>query len=188
VILPKGCQFTPQAKGLGGWTLKPRSRLRYSYGLGSGRPEIAFDQGPQLRGHFGRFAEPQRKAAHRLMQPKDSGSIGLFDPGGRGNNVDTFFIQIVPLLIWYVIGAIPAFLVVRRTGMSGWWGLLLLIPIFGFVIVLWVVAFARWPRARSRRPYKCVEREQQECDRWLENVSFFGFFFLGKSPRSARRV
>jgi hypothetical protein len=30
VILPKGCQFTPQAEGLGGWYLKPRSRLRYS--------------------------------------------------------------------------------------------------------------------------------------------------------------
>jgi hypothetical protein len=67
VILPKGCQFTPQAKGLGGWTLKPRSRLRYSCGLGSGRPEIAFDQGPQLRGHFGRFAEPRRAALKEIL-------------------------------------------------------------------------------------------------------------------------
>src|SRR5580658_2276236 len=68
VILPKGCQFTPQAKGLGGWDLKPRSRLRYSGRLGGGRPEIGLGEGPQFRGHFGFFAEPQLKTAHRLMQ------------------------------------------------------------------------------------------------------------------------
>src|SRR6202051_1502896 len=68
VILPKGCQFTPQAKGLGGWTLKPRSRLRYSCGLGGGRPEGGLGQGPEFRGHFGFSAEPQLKTAHRLMQ------------------------------------------------------------------------------------------------------------------------
>src|ERR1700682_6417 len=68
VILPKGCNFTPQAKGLGGWTLKPRSWLRYSGRLGGGRPEISLGQGAEFRGHFGRFAKPQRKAAHRLMQ------------------------------------------------------------------------------------------------------------------------
>src|SRR5580692_12657417 len=53
VILPKGCQFTPQAKGLGGWTLKPRSRLRYSCGLGGGRAEIGLGQGAEFRRHFG---------------------------------------------------------------------------------------------------------------------------------------
>src|SRR6202035_5702465 len=68
VILPKGCQFAPQAQRLGGWYLKPRSRLRYSCGLGGGRPEIGLGQGPQFRGHFGLSAEPQLKTAHRLMQ------------------------------------------------------------------------------------------------------------------------
>src|SRR5580704_13303342 len=68
VILPKGCQFTPQAQRLGGWYLKPRSRLRYSCGLGGGRPEIGLGQGPQFRGHFGLSAEPQLKTAHRLVQ------------------------------------------------------------------------------------------------------------------------
>src|SRR5580704_8750842 len=68
VILPKGCQFTPQAEGLGGWTLKPRRRLRYSCALGGGRPEIGLGQGAEFRGHFGFFAEPQLKTAYRLMQ------------------------------------------------------------------------------------------------------------------------
>src|SRR5580704_1683972 len=68
VILPKGCQFTPQAKSFGGWHLKPRSRLRYSCRLGGGRPEIGFGQGAEFRGHFGLSAKPQLKTAHRLMQ------------------------------------------------------------------------------------------------------------------------
>src|ERR1700692_2356191 len=69
VILPKGCQFTPQAKGPGGWTLKPRRPLRYSGRLGGGRPEIGLGQGAEFRGHFGLSAEPQLKTAHRLMPP-----------------------------------------------------------------------------------------------------------------------
>src|SRR5579864_4094093 len=52
----------------GGWVLKHRSRLRYSSRRGGGRPEVGFGQSPQFRGHFGLFAEPQLKAAHRLMQ------------------------------------------------------------------------------------------------------------------------
>src|SRR5580700_8175500 len=68
VILPKGCQFTPQAKGPGGWYLKPRSRLRYSGRLGGGSLKIGLGQGAEFRGDFGLSAEPQLKTAHRLMQ------------------------------------------------------------------------------------------------------------------------
>src|SRR5580693_5752773 len=68
VILPKGCQFTPQAKGPGGWYLKPRSRLRYSGRLGGGSLKIGPGQGAEFRGDFGLSAEPQLKTAHRLMQ------------------------------------------------------------------------------------------------------------------------
>src|ERR1700676_4545045 len=68
VILPKGCQFTPQAKGLGGWVLKPRSGLRYSCALAGGSLKIGLGPGPQFRSHVGFSAEPQLKTAHRLMQ------------------------------------------------------------------------------------------------------------------------
>jgi hypothetical protein len=54
-------------------------------------------------------------------------------------------VQFVPLLFWYVVTVIPVFLLIRRAGMSGWWGLFLIAPIVGFLIVLWVMAFARWP-------------------------------------------
>jgi hypothetical protein len=59
------------------------------------------------------------------------------------------FLEWVPFLSWYVIGGIPTFIIIRRAGMSGWWGLFLVIPIVGFVIVLWILAFVRWPRLQA---------------------------------------
>ena len=74
------------------------------------------------------------------------------------------FLQWVPLLSWYVIGGIPAFIVIRRAGMSGWWGLFLVIPIVGFVIVLWILAFARWPVFRRVDGVQADQRlEELDC-------------------------
>jgi uncharacterized membrane protein YhaH (DUF805 family) len=42
---------------------------------------------------------------------------------------------------------VPATLIVRRTGHSGWWMLILLVP-FGIVFGLWVLALGRWPALR----------------------------------------
>ena len=39
---------------------------------------------------------------------------------------------------------VPSTLIVRRTGHSGWWMLLLLVP-FGVVAGLWILALGRWP-------------------------------------------
>jgi uncharacterized membrane protein YhaH (DUF805 family) len=44
----------------------------------------------------------------------------------------------------YVITGIPVARIMRRTGYSGWWSLLVLIPLVN-LIGLWVFAFARWP-------------------------------------------
>jgi uncharacterized membrane protein YhaH (DUF805 family) len=54
-------------------------------------------------------------------------------------------IQFVPLAVWYLITGIPAFLILRRTSLSAWWALFIVIPIVGAVIVLWIVALRRWP-------------------------------------------
>jgi hypothetical protein len=54
-------------------------------------------------------------------------------------------IEFLPLLLWYIISGTPAFLILRRTGLSAWWALFIVIPIFGAVTVLWVVAFRQWP-------------------------------------------
>jgi len=61
--------------------------------------------------------------------------------------------QFLPLAVWYVITGIPGFRIIRRTGLSAWWALFLIIQAFGAVIVLWIVAYRRWPGDR-RAPQK----------------------------------
>jgi hypothetical protein len=59
--------------------------------------------------------------------------------------------QFVPLIAWYIITAVPTYMIIRRTGKSPWLTLFLVIPLAGFVILLWTLAYARWP-AVSRVP------------------------------------
>jgi len=54
-------------------------------------------------------------------------------------------IQFLPLAVWYVVTGVPAFVILRRTGLSRWWALFIIIPIVGAVIVLWIVALRQWP-------------------------------------------
>ena len=56
----------------------------------------------------------------------------------------TTIAQFIPILLWYALSAVPTYKIMRRAGKSRWWTIVLLIPVFGFVIVLWVVAFSRW--------------------------------------------
>jgi uncharacterized membrane protein YhaH (DUF805 family) len=49
------------------------------------------------------------------------------------------------LLIIAAIVAIPAARILRRTGFNPWLAILYVIPIVGWV-VLWVFAYARWPK------------------------------------------
>jgi uncharacterized membrane protein YhaH (DUF805 family) len=47
----------------------------------------------------------------------------------------------VGLLVIYFL---PITLIIRRTGYSGWWVLLVLVP-FGSFVGLWMLALNRWP-------------------------------------------
>jgi uncharacterized membrane protein YhaH (DUF805 family) len=59
--------------------------------------------------------------------------------------MDTYsLIGFVIILIWIAICIVPFFRIFQRTGRSGWWALLMLIPIVN-IAVLYVLAFARWP-------------------------------------------
>jgi hypothetical protein len=64
---------------------------------------------------------------------------------GKGLNMKDI-IQFVPMIIWTVLLAIPLFRLLRRTGKSLWHMGWLLLPIFGGVIGIYVIAFSSWPR------------------------------------------
>lgn len=44
----------------------------------------------------------------------------------------------------------PLVLIFQRTGRSGWWGLLVLVP-FANIITLWALAFMRWPALAAQK-------------------------------------
>jgi hypothetical protein len=51
---------------------------------------------------------------------------------------------LVMLLIVLTILLVPVWRIVRRTGLSAWWSLLVFVPLVNFV-GLWLLAFVRWP-------------------------------------------
>ncbi|CAB3754840.1 membrane protein [Burkholderia sp. MSh2] len=59
--------------------------------------------------------------------------------------------QVLVSLVLVVVVIYPYIRIVRRTGHSGWWILTMFVPVLNFVM-LWVFAFARWPRVDDRQP------------------------------------
>ena len=53
-------------------------------------------------------------------------------------------IGVVPVLILLALLVVPYWKIWQRTGHSGAWGLLMLVPLAN-LISLWVLAFKRWP-------------------------------------------
>ncbi|MFO1143477.1 MAG: hypothetical protein U1E59_14015 [Amaricoccus sp.] len=58
-------------------------------------------------------------------------------------------IGVVPILILLVLLVVPYWKIWQRTGHSGAWALLMLIPLAN-IISLWVLAFKEWPALRGR--------------------------------------
>ena len=53
-------------------------------------------------------------------------------------------VTLIPSLVLILLPLIPIIYLLKRVGMSLAWALLLLFPFFGFVVVIWVIAFSRW--------------------------------------------
>jgi uncharacterized membrane protein YhaH (DUF805 family) len=50
-----------------------------------------------------------------------------------------------------MVTLIPVYRILQRTGFSGWWCLLSLIPAVGFIL-LWYFAYAEWPALDNNSP------------------------------------
>lgn len=53
-------------------------------------------------------------------------------------------ITLTVLTLYVLVLIVPIAKVLRRVGFSGWWSILALVPVVGF-IGLWIFAFIRWP-------------------------------------------
>ena len=54
-------------------------------------------------------------------------------------------LSLAPMLLLMLLIVVPLFYIVARTGKSLWWAAGALVPLIGFVVVLWVLAFGNWP-------------------------------------------
>jgi hypothetical protein len=53
---------------------------------------------------------------------------------------------VVPYLIWAVISIIPSIKLLRRTGIQVALAAFNLIPFLGTLVLLWIVAYSKWPK------------------------------------------
>jgi hypothetical protein len=55
----------------------------------------------------------------------------------------------IPLIIWTLIFLGPLYRLLERTGLSLGWTFLGLIPIGGGLVLLYMIAFSKWPAVRE---------------------------------------
>src|SRR5262249_3353296 len=75
-----------------------------------------------------------------------------FDLGHMEGAMGAFslFHLVITLALLLVVSGIPAVMILRKAGYSGWWCLLGFVPIVN-IVMLWVFAFSEWPNLRDRR-------------------------------------
>ena len=61
------------------------------------------------------------------------------------------FAHILILAVVLAIYIVPIVMILRKAGYSGWWVLILFVPLVN-IIMLWVFAFANWPILRGQPP------------------------------------
>jgi uncharacterized membrane protein YhaH (DUF805 family) len=57
-------------------------------------------------------------------------------------------IGVIAIIIVLAIYFVPILMIIRKAGYSGWWILILFVPLVN-IIMLWVFAFASWPSLRD---------------------------------------
>jgi uncharacterized membrane protein YhaH (DUF805 family) len=76
-------------------------------------------------------------------EPGSAGVPGGTMPDGMPMTMDWGVLLIVAAL--FVVNVVLMVRIVRRAGRSGWWVVLMTVPLVN-IAMLWVFAFTRWPR------------------------------------------
>lgn len=58
-------------------------------------------------------------------------------------------LQLLPLIVIVAPTLWMSVRILHKAGYSGWWSLLLMVPIAN-IVMMWVFAFADWPALRAR--------------------------------------
>jgi hypothetical protein len=61
-------------------------------------------------------------------------------------------VPFIPYLLLVVLTAISAYVLFQRIGFSPAWTLLSIVPL-GMLIILWIVAYRRWPNSQPQKGF-----------------------------------
>jgi uncharacterized membrane protein YhaH (DUF805 family) len=56
--------------------------------------------------------------------------------------------DVISVLFWVVlitVTMVPSWQILRRTGLSPWLSLLSFVPMIGTILILWIIAYRKWP-------------------------------------------
>ena len=53
---------------------------------------------------------------------------------------------LAPYGVFVVLTIIPSWQLLRRVGLSPWWALLSFAHLLGVLIILWMIAYRKWPK------------------------------------------
>jgi uncharacterized membrane protein len=59
------------------------------------------------------------------------------------------WVSLLPFAFWIVVTIIPSIKLLRRVGMHPALAVLNLLPFLGLIILVWIVAYSQWPKARG---------------------------------------
>ena len=63
---------------------------------------------------------------------------------GEGQMDQFDLVMLIPGLVLILLPLIPVLYLLKRVGMSLAWALFLLLPGYGLIVLVWVIAFCRW--------------------------------------------
>lgn len=71
------------------------------------------------------------------------------------NEAPPIWIQFIPLIVLGLLAVPPSMMMLKKAGLSRWWAVLVIWPLFGYIAFAWIVGLRRWP-ALEREEYRRV--------------------------------
>jgi hypothetical protein len=62
--------------------------------------------------------------------------------------------DVISALFWgllIIVTTVPSWRILERTGLSPMWSLLSLVPMFGTIAILWMIAYRKWPKGTDNQ-------------------------------------
>jgi len=71
------------------------------------------------------------------------------------NDTPPIWAQFLPLILLGLLTLPPAMMMLKKAGLSRWWAVLMIWPVFGYIVFAWIIGLRRWP-SLDRKKYQGI--------------------------------